>query len=125
MLLQTVRPNIVQAIRAYRVEDLMAAAEGAWVGWVGAPDAAPEPFDVDGTRLVPVPLSAAEIELYYEGFSNDTLWPLYHDVIAEPSFHREWWDAYTTVNQRFAEAVAEIAAPTGLDGYVVDAAVSG
>ena len=28
------------------------------------------------------------------GFSNDTLWPLYHDVIAPPSFHREWWDAY-------------------------------
>ena len=94
------------------LEPVMAAAEGAWVGWVGAPDTAPEPFDVDGIRLVPVPLSAAEIELYYEGFSNDTLWPLYHDVIAEPSFHREWWDAYTTVNQRFADAAARIAAPS-------------
>ena len=31
---------------------------------------------------------------YYEGFSNDTLWPLYHDVIAPPSYHRDWWDAY-------------------------------
>ena len=29
---------------------------------------------------------------YYEGFSNDTLWPLYHDVIAPPTYHREWWD---------------------------------
>jgi trehalose 6-phosphate synthase len=93
------------------LEPVMAAADGAWVGWVGAPDAAPEPFDVEGTRLVPVPLSADEIALYYEGFSNDTLWPLYHDVIAEPSFHREWWDAYATVNQRFADAAARIAAP--------------
>ncbi len=93
------------------LEPVMAAADGAWVGWAGAPDAELDPFDVDGTRLVPVPLSALELERYYEGFSNDTLWPLYHDVIAAPSFHREWWEAYTTVNQRFADAAARIAAP--------------
>lgn len=93
------------------LEPVMAGAEGAWVGWAGAPDAELEPFDIEGTRLVPVPLSALELEQYYEGFSNDTLWPLYHDVIAEPTFHREWWESYTTVNQRFADAAARIAAP--------------
>ena len=54
-------------------------------------------------HLVPVPLTAEEIEEFYEGFSNATLWPLYHDVVAKPEFHREWWDAYVAVNQRFAE----------------------
>ncbi|MER2136123.1 MAG: trehalose-6-phosphate synthase [Arthrobacter sp.] len=89
---------------------VMAKADGAWVGWHGAPDETLEPFDHDNMHLRPVPLSASEVELYYEGFSNATLWPLYHDVIAPPEFHRTWWDSYRTVNRRFAEAAAEVAA---------------
>src|SRR5690606_17628050 len=58
------------------LEPVMQASDGAWVGWSGAPDLASEPFDADDMRLVPVTLSADEIERYYEGFSNDTLWPL-------------------------------------------------
>ncbi len=92
------------------LEPVMHAHGGAWVGWAGMPDVEVEPFDEGGIRLVPVPLSADDIEQYYEGFSNDTLWPLYHDVIASPRYHREWWDAYKSVNQRFTDAVAEVAA---------------
>ena len=86
------------------------AQPGAWVGWAGDAGDAPEPFDEAGIHLHPVPLSAAEVRDYYEGFSNDTLWPIYHDVIVPATFHREWWSSYQTVNQRFAEAVAEVAA---------------
>ncbi|SDC82329.1 trehalose 6-phosphate synthase [Sanguibacter gelidistatuariae] len=92
------------------LEPVMQGADGAWVGWSGAPDLTADPFDVDGMRLVPVSLNQTEIERYYEGFSNDTLWPLYHDVIAPPAFHRQWWDSYRKVNQRFAEAAASQAA---------------
>lgn len=122
------------------MEPVMRDADGAWVGWTGdadegagppdgeapgeggdgaAPDdgeehhdrdATPEPFDEAGMHLVPVPLSSEEVELYYEGLSNGTLWPLYHDVIATPEFHREWWDAYVAVNTRFARAAAAQAA---------------
>lgn len=92
------------------LEPVMQASEGAWVGWAGKPDLDLAPFTDNGTYLVPVPLSPSEIEQYYEGFSNDTLWPLYHDVIAPPSFHREWWESYVAVNQRFADASARIAA---------------
>ncbi len=88
------------------LEPVMQAHAGAWVGWNGSTGEAPEPFDADGMHLVPVPLSAEEVAEYYEGFSNGTLWPLYHDVIATPEYHREWWDAYVTVNERFAEAAA-------------------
>jgi trehalose 6-phosphate synthase len=92
------------------LEPVMQANDGAWVGWVGRPDLEIEPFDHDGVHIVPVPLSADEIENYYEGFSNDTLWPLYHDVISPPSYHREWWDSYVVANERFARAAAEVAA---------------
>ena len=89
---------------------IMQERQGAWVGWPGSPDLELEPFDADGMRCVPVRLSTQDIEWYYEGFANDTLWPLFHDVIAPPAFHREWWEAYRIVNQRFAEAAARVAA---------------
>jgi len=92
------------------LEPVMREKDGAWVGWAGQPDVALEPFDNEGIRIVPVPLSVEEIANYYEGFSNDTLWPLYHDVIAAPSYHREWWESYVAVNQRFADATAAISA---------------
>ena len=95
------------------LEPIMRGTDGAWVGWVGAPDFEHEPFDHGGIRIVPVTLSQEDIERYYEGFSNDTLWPLYHDVIAPPSFHRIWWDSYVSVNQRFTNAVAEVTAQGG------------
>ena len=55
-------------------------------------------------------MSEREVEEFYEGFSNATLWPLYHDLVAKPEFHREWWESYVTVNQRFADKAAEVAA---------------
>jgi len=92
------------------IEPVMRQNDGAWIGWSGRADDELEPFVDDGLSLVPVALSAAEIEDFYEGFSNATLWPLYHDVVAKPAFHREWWDAYVRVNRRFAERAAEVAA---------------
>src|SRR5215207_744821 len=92
------------------LEPVMRAGDGAWVGWSGAPGEADDPFDADGMHLVPVGLSESEVADYYAGFSNATLWPLYHDVIAPPVFHRQWWKAYQVVNERFAEAAAAEAA---------------
>ena len=92
------------------LEPVMRQHDGAWVGWAGQPDLDLEPFDNEGIRIVPVPLSPDDIENYYEGFSNDTLWPLYHDVISAPSFHRVWWDSYVAINKRFADAAVAIAA---------------
>ena len=94
------------------IEPVMRANEGAWIGWPGSPhdgEEPMEPFVEDGLSLVPVRMSAQEVEEFYEGFSNSTLWPLYHDVVAKPAFHREWWDSYVTVNRRFAEQAAEVA----------------
>jgi trehalose 6-phosphate synthase len=92
------------------IEPVMRENDGAWIGWSGGADDDLEPFVDDGLSLVPIPLSEQEIEEFYEGFSNATLWPLYHDVVAKPAFHREWWDSYVRINRRFAEKAAEVAA---------------
>jgi trehalose 6-phosphate synthase len=92
------------------LEPMLRSRHGAWVGWPGLADAEAEPFEEDGLQLHPVMLSADDVEDYYEGFSNGTLWPLYHDVVMPPAYHRHWWQAYVRVNERFARATAEVAA---------------
>ena len=87
------------------------AGRAAWVGWAGEPGEAPEP--VRPGRHVPARRSRCprtRSSEYYEGFSNDTLWPIYHDVIVPATFHRELVEHLPDVNRRFAEAVAEVAA---------------
>jgi trehalose 6-phosphate synthase len=88
---------------------VLRANAGTWIGWPGGPDGDLEPFQFDGLSLVPIALSPEEIEDFYEGFSNATLWPLYHDAVAKPAFRREFWDAYVSVNQRFADRAAAVA----------------
>jgi trehalose 6-phosphate synthase len=92
------------------LEPFVAGRGGAWVGWSGSAGDAPEPFESGGMSLVPVPLSEEEVDRYYEGMSNASLWPLYHDVVEKPEYHRTWWDTYVQVNKRFAERAAAVAA---------------
>ncbi|SNT50389.1 alpha,alpha-trehalose-phosphate synthase (UDP-forming) [Rhodococcoides kyotonense] len=92
------------------LEPILRANKGAWVGWPGVPDVDVEPFYEDGLELCPVGLSEKEVADYYEGFSNATLWPLYHDVIVKPVYDRSWWNAYVEVNRRFAETTSKAAA---------------
>ena len=92
------------------LEPLLRRRRGAWIGWPGIPDSDEEPIVDEELQLFPVRLSADDVAQYYEGFSNATLWPLYHDVIVKPIYHREWWDRYVDVNRRFAEATSRAAA---------------
>ncbi len=92
------------------LEPFVAGRGGAWVGWSGSAGEAPEPFESGGMSLIPVPLSEDEVDQYYEGMSNASLWPLYHDVVEKPEYHRTWWDTYVQVNKRFVERAAEVAA---------------
>ncbi|MGH3553621.1 MAG: alpha,alpha-trehalose-phosphate synthase (UDP-forming) [Mycobacterium sp.] len=92
------------------LEPLLRRRRGAWVGWAGIVDADEEPIEAEELQLHPVRLSADDVAQYYEGFSNATLWPLYHDVIVKPIYHREWWERYVDVNRRFAEATSRAAA---------------
>jgi trehalose 6-phosphate synthase len=79
--------------------------EGSWVGWAGVADETLAPFVHGDIRQVPVTLSQQEIDDFYYGFCNGTLWPLYHDAVVAPDFHRHWWRSYDRVNRRYAESV--------------------
>jgi len=99
------------------LEPLLRRRRGAWIGWPGVVeddvDEVDAPIVQDELQLYPVRLSAEDMAEYYEGFSNATLWPLYHDVIVKPIYHREWWERYVKVNRRFAEATSRAAARGG------------
>jgi trehalose 6-phosphate synthase/phosphatase len=84
---------------------------GTWIGWPGLdlrPGEQLPPFEMPyGIR--PVRLSEGEVSRYYHGFSNRTLWPLFHSLPGRSRFDRREWETYSRVNARFAEAAAEAA----------------
>lgn len=101
----TISPGgLVRALRP-----VLQSAGGAWVGWPGIPDSDPEPFDHDGIDQRPVTLSQEEVDDFYYGFCNATLWPLYHDAIVAPEFDRRNWQSYVAVNEKYAETTAGVA----------------
>ncbi|MCC6675548.1 MAG: trehalose-6-phosphate synthase [Phycisphaerales bacterium] len=84
---------------------------GAWVGWDGSTERKASPFTHDGIAIRPVSITESEVESFYNKFSNQTLWPLYHDAIRTPIFDRKTWRPYVEVNSRFARAAARTAQP--------------
>ena len=86
---------------------------GLWIGWSGSSEHQSAPLTYEGIRLKSVDISREEYDDFYLGFSNATLWPLYHDAIRAPTFHRYWWQTYKKVNMRYAIAAAESVAPGG------------
>jgi len=52
-------------------------------------------------------LKKKELDGFYYGFANQTLWPLCHAVFVKPRFVNEWWDYYLKVNQKYAEAIID------------------
>ena len=93
---------------------VLEANSGAWVGWPGSTEPVqledmPSAEEAGGLHAIPVNLDEEDFAQFYEGFSNATLWPLYHDLIVPPRFERDWWERYQTVNQRFAEQSARSA----------------
>lgn len=96
------------------LEPAMMSRKATWIGWNGqyatteGPQLPPVPERDEGgaCRLVEVPLSREDVEAYYDGFANSALWPLYHDAIATPIYHRTDFEAYRRVNMAFARIAA-------------------
>jgi trehalose 6-phosphate synthase len=83
---------------------------GAWIGWDDDADAVPRRVDGLACDLHAVGLSRAQERGHYHGFSNRTIWPLFHDLIEQPVIDRGWWRTYEEVNGIFADATAEVVA---------------
>ena len=93
------------------LEPLLKEHGGLWVGSAGTEDspeihrqleAASQQHDYN---YAPVFLTAEEQANYYEGFSNEVIWPLFHDLQSRCVFDPHYWDFYQKVNRKFAEAV--------------------
>ncbi len=101
------------------LEPALTGKNATWIGWTGHyPKAGelplppiPERDDDRDYRIFEVPLERDDVEQFYDGFSNSALWPLYHDAIVTPQYHRHQFDAYRRVNMIFAQAAARAAAP--------------
>ncbi|WP_129716642.1 bifunctional alpha,alpha-trehalose-phosphate synthase (UDP-forming)/trehalose-phosphatase [Pedobacter sp. SYP-B3415] len=84
-----------------------------WVGWPGI-EVPPERQDdvraqLEALNLFPVFLTQEEINLFYEGFSNEVLWPVFHYAVTYAKFEQAYWDCYRKVNEKFRDAVIRIA----------------
>ena len=84
---------------------------GSWIGWPGLSLddlSSTDQKNVDKAfakeNCVPVHLTEEQINLYYEGFSNKTIWPLFHYFMQHITYDHELWHAYVEVNQKFADA---------------------
>jgi trehalose 6-phosphate synthase len=88
--------------------------KSAWVGWDGTDSGETDVSVVEDITLFPVSLRTELVERHYEGFSNGTLWPLFHNVGVEPQFDSSWWEAYREVNATCADRAAEVTDPGGI-----------
>lgn len=97
---------------------LMNSLPSTWIGWPGtdySPKVASGIAELPTNyNMVPVYLTDLEREKYYQGFSNQVLWPLCHDMQTLCKFDGALWSTYQTVNDKFADVVTENSAPGDL-----------
>ena len=97
-------------------DTIMRATKGVWVAH-GSGNADQKVVDKKDHIKVPpgnskytlrrIWMTDEEVKGYYEGFANETLWPLCHIAFIRPKFSESDWQTYKVMNKRFAEAVLE------------------
>jgi trehalose 6-phosphate synthase len=92
--------------------------DGLWFGWSGEKT---ERFTGDiafhrhgGVTSATIDLEEQDVEEYYNGYANRTLWPLFHYRIDLAEYDRSFAGGYERVNERFAETVAPLIEPDDL-----------
>ncbi|WP_339868644.1 bifunctional alpha,alpha-trehalose-phosphate synthase (UDP-forming)/trehalose-phosphatase [uncultured Algoriphagus sp.] len=90
--------------------------ENIWIGWPGNTVDDPEQraeiiLELHELKMAPVFLSKEDVEEFYEGFSNETLWPAFHYFTQYMVYNPEHWEAYVRVNQKFCDAILKKAGP--------------
>lgn len=87
---------------------------GTWIGWPGTAEgdgdldeALAEASRKAGYSLRPVSLTAADVRDFYLGFSNEIIWPLFHDLPSLCNFDPAYWRSYREVNKKYARAIVD------------------
>ena len=88
--------------------------DSLWIGWSGlTKEETPEPLESAIDKALAengsskVVLTKEEVEGFYFGFSNRTIWPLFHYFLEYSEFELDSWNTYKKVNQKFADAILE------------------
>ncbi|SFR31247.1 trehalose 6-phosphate synthase /trehalose 6-phosphatase [Robiginitalea myxolifaciens] len=96
------------------MKSVHSGGESLWIGWSGlTQEEIPEDLvgDIDealaGQGCSKVALSQEEVDGFYFGFSNRTIWPLFHYFMEYTEFEWDFWEAYEAVNRKFADAILE------------------
>ena len=96
------------------MKSVHSGSESLWIGWSGLTDEETPPEledDIDKALAkngcAKVKLNAEEIDGFYFGFSNRTVWPLFHYFLEYSEFELDFWNTYKAVNQKFADAIIE------------------
>jgi len=115
------------------LEPVLRARGGTWIGWPGVAGEIPDALFAEATRhagyeVVPVTLSEAERDEFYYGYSNEVIWPLFHDLQNFCHFEPAYLQTYKAVNERYAEAIAQHCQPNDFiwvhDYHLMDVAQS-
>ncbi len=92
------------------LESAWRGRQGIWIGWAGTPEgtSADEILARASRRrshsLQGVCLSNEEVDKFYVGFTNEIIWPLFHDMPTRCNFDPDYWEVYQRVNRKFAAA---------------------
>ncbi|SFU65017.1 trehalose 6-phosphate synthase/phosphatase [Pustulibacterium marinum] len=88
--------------------------DSLWIGWSGLTeeeitDTTRDKVqkEIEKNKCAMVPLSEDDVDHFYYGFSNKTLWPLFHYFMEYTTFEQENWESYKRVNQKFADVVLD------------------
>ncbi|MGH7617377.1 MAG: alpha,alpha-trehalose-phosphate synthase (UDP-forming) [Gemmatimonadaceae bacterium] len=107
--------GVANGLRGVRYGD-----DDIWIGWPGDCEGLDEEqqaavhAQLSSLRAHPIAMTAHEVEVFYEQISNAVLWPICHDRIDRLPLRVEGWSTYEAVNERYADAVADVWRPGDL-----------
>ncbi len=94
------------------MKSVHSGGDSLWIGWSGLTDEdIPKELEADIDKALAkhgsskVTLTKDEVEGFYFGFSNRTIWPLFHYFLEYSEFELSSWETYKSVNQKFADAI--------------------
>jgi trehalose 6-phosphate synthase/phosphatase len=98
------------------LKSLHEGGEATWIGWPGhtfdpEADTSEVTNRLQTDHMLPVYISAEDYEDFYEGFSNKTIWPLFHYFQQYTSYNPQYWEVYQKVNRQFCDEVMKVAQP--------------
>jgi len=98
---------------------LEVAYEKRWIGWPGVHPKNDQIKQnirqtLEQDLIHPVFISQRSMEYYYKGFSNKTIWPLFHYFIGYADYDPDYWKVYKRINKQFCDEVMKIARPNDI-----------